>query len=139
VGEPGFATSFALGGFPDNDLADLELTNRGVLRGYAQDRFRGRHLAAASVELRLPLAHPQRGWRSFPIFLRHVHAALFADAGEAWTGTFAARDVKVGVGAALGGDFVVFHVVPLTGTVGVARGLAAEGETKVYVRAGLSF
>ena len=38
-----------------------------------------------------------------------------------------------------GTDVVVGHVLPLTGVVGFARGLADGGETTVYVRLGLSY
>ena len=138
-GEPGFTRSFAVGGFPDGSLFDLAGTNLSVLRGYPDGAFMGRSFAHANVEYRLPLAHPQRGVASFPVFVRHLHGAVFADAGNAWTGRFRLRDVKTGVGVALGTDLVAGHALPLTLTLGVARGLAERGETRVYFRSGLAF
>jgi hypothetical protein len=139
VGQPSFQRSFAVGGFPDGGSFDVVSPNFGVLRGYPDDAFRGRNFVVANAEWRFPLAHPQRGWRSLPAFARHLHGALFVDAASAWTGPFRIADVKTGVGAQLGADFLFGHALPLTLTAGVGRGLAAEGETRVYFRAGLSF
>jgi len=145
-GRPSFRRSYSVGGFPDGSLFDVVRTNHSVLRGYAQDGgadpdrlFTGRNFVNANVEYRFPLGHPQRGWRSLPVFLRHLHAAVFADAAHAWTGDFRLGDVKTGAGVALGADTSLGHGLPLTGVLGVARGFADSGETKVYVRLGLAF
>ena len=94
---------------------------------------------AGNVEYRFPLVHPQRGWRALPVFLRHMHGAVFADVGHAWTGGFRFGDLKAGAGAALGADTYLGHLLPFTGVLGVARGLADNGETQVYFRMGLAF
>jgi hypothetical protein len=139
LGRSVFRRSFAVGGFPDGTLFDVVRTNHAVLRGYPDGAFTGRAFSVANVEYRFPFGHPQRGFRTLPFFLRHVHGAVFADAAHAWSGRFRMSDVKTGVGAALGIDFNVGHALPVTATVGLARGLAASGETRVYFRAGLSF
>jgi outer membrane protein assembly factor BamA len=139
LGQPGFTRSFSIGGFSDDTLRDVLRTNLSVLRGYPDDAFVGRSFLAANLELRLPLAHPQRGLRSLPLFVRHLHAAAFADVGHAWSGAFRARDLKTGIGAALGADLHLSHAVPVTFTAGVAHGLAQQGETRFYFRSGLSF
>ena len=131
--------SFALGGFPDGGLLDVFSTRHGVLRGYEDRQFRGRRFAGANLEYRFPLGRPQRGWRTLPVFVRHVHAAVFADAGHAWSDRFRWRDVKTAAGVAIGADLYVGHALPITGTVGFAQGLARLGESKFYVRAGLAF
>ena len=71
--------------------------------------------------------------------LRHLHGAVFADVGHAWTGELKLGDVKTGLGAALGADTFLGHGLPFTGVLGVARGLADRGETNVYFRVGLAF
>jgi Tol biopolymer transport system component len=139
VGAPEFRRSFAVGGFPDGGSFDVVAPNFAVLRGYPDDAFRGRHFAVANAEWRIPLAHPQRGWRSLPAFARHLHAAVFVDAASAWNGSFRVADVKTGVGAALGADFIFGHALPLTLTAGVGRGLSTGGETRGYFQAGLAF
>ena len=138
-GERGFTDSYAVGGFPNGSLRDVVATNAAVLRGYADDAFSGRRVLHANVEYRVPLAHPQHGWRSLPIFVRHLHATAFADTAEAWSDRFRWPAMKTGVGVALGADLSVSPGLPLTATVGVARGVAEKGETQVYFRTGLAF
>lgn len=138
-GRESFRRSWSVGGFPAGDLFDVVGTNPGVLRGYPDDFESGRSFAQASLEYRRPLFHPQRGWRTFPAFLRHLHAAAFVDAAHAWSGPFEAGAAHVGAGLALGADVYLGHGLPLTGTFGVARGFDAPGGTRGYFRLGLSF
>src|SRR4029078_10090258 len=111
----------AVGGFPDATLMDLVRTNQTVLRGYPDNAFTGRRFAHGNAESRLALAHPQRGWRTLPVFVRHLHPALFADAAHAWSGTFRVRDVKTSLCASLGSALFVGQGMALTATVGLAH------------------
>ena len=138
-GSPNFTQSYAIGGFPDASLLDLVRTNPVVLRGYPDNAFRGRSLVYGNVEYRVPLAHPQRGLRSYPVFLRHLHASASFDAGDTWNDAFRWSDVKKSAGGALGADWGLFNRVLLTTLLGVAHGFDARGETQVYFRTGLSF
>jgi Tol biopolymer transport system component len=138
-GQPAFQRSFTVGGFPDSSLFDLVRTNVAVLRGYPDNAFTGRSFAQANLEYRIPLSGLQRGWRSFPVFIRHLHGTLFLDAAHAWTGPFQLRDVKTAAGAGLGIDSYLSHRLPLTGMVWLARGFNRGGETKAYFRLGLAF
>jgi outer membrane protein assembly factor BamA len=138
-GQPSFERSYAVGGFPDGSLFDVVQTNHSVLRGYEQDAFRGRRFAHANAEYRIPLGHPQRGWRTLPFFLRHVHAAVFADAANAWSGSFQLDRVKVGAGAALGVDFSAGPSLAFTLTAGLAHGFSDSESVRTYFRTGLSF
>lgn len=139
VGRPSFKRSFAVGGFPDGALFDVVGSNHAVLRGYPDDAFVGRRFVGANVEYRFPLAHPQRGYRLLPAFVRHLHGTVFADAGHAWNDGFRWADLKPSAGAALGSDLTVGHALPVTFSVGLARGFSEKGETRAYFRAGLSF
>jgi Tol biopolymer transport system component len=139
VGDAGFQRSFSVGGFPDGALFDVVGTNPAVLRGYPDDAFVGRRFVDGNVEYRFPLGHPQRGYRLLPLFVRHLHGAVFADVGSAWSGTFRWADLSPSAGAALGSDVVIGHGLPVTFTVGLARGFAEKGETRAYFRAGLAF
>lgn len=138
-GRPSFRRSFAVGGFPEGGLFDLVAANPAVLRGYPESAFSGRSYAAANLEYRVPLAHPQRGWRTLPAFVRHLHLTLFADAAHAWSSDFRLEDVKTAAGAALGVDVFLAHALPFTATAGAARGFAEQGETQLYFRLGLAF
>jgi Tol biopolymer transport system component len=138
-GEPRLGDVYTLGGFPTGGPFDLAGIRPAVLRGYPDNAFHGRHIAYASAEYRFPLAHPQGGLWSLPAFLRHLHGAVFVDAGQAWNDSFALCRVKTAVGAALGADTFLGHALPITGTAGVARGLSGRGKTRAYFRLGLAF
>ena len=71
-----------MGGFPDNNLFDVQRTNLAVLRGYPDDAFTGRNFFATNLEARFPLGFLQRGLRSLPLFVRHFHGTVFVDTGE---------------------------------------------------------
>jgi hypothetical protein len=138
-GARSFTDSYAVGGFPSGSLRDVVGTNGSVLRGYPGDAFTGRRVLHANLEYRVPLGHPQRGWRSLPVFVRHLHAAAFADSAQAWSDRFRWSAMKTGLGVAVGADLSLSPGFPLTATVGVARGVAEKGETQVYFRTGLAF
>ncbi|HXW04901.1 MAG TPA: hypothetical protein VD833_06705 [Vicinamibacterales bacterium] len=107
----------------------------GLLRGVDEDDVTGSHAAVLNLDYRLPLARIDRGAGTWPIFVRALHGALFADVGHAWSGRFVLDDVRFSTGAELSVDAVVGFVLPLTLTTGVAwrettagdRGLAAFG------------
>jgi hypothetical protein len=139
LGEPRFRRTFAVGGFPDNNVFDLQRTNLAVLRGYPDDAFTGRSFLAANLEARFPLGFLQRGWRTLPLFIRHFHGTVFCDSAAAWNGSLGSDDVKTALGVAVGADTYLGHRLPFTGMLGLARGLADRGETRVYFRVGLAF
>ena len=134
-----FPAFFAIGGFPDASILDPERTNPAVLRGYSRNQFTGRRFAIANVEYRVPLANPQRGWASLPLFVRHLHAGAFFDAGNAWSGPFRLADVKSSAGVTLGADLLIGHRLPLTTVVGLGRGFSDFGRTRAYFRTSLAF
>ncbi len=135
---PGFQRSFAVGGYPDAGLLDDD-TNPAVLRGYPEDQFKGRRFAAANLEYRFPLLSPQRGWRSLPLFVRHLHGSLFFDAAHAWSDEFRVREMKTAAGASLGLDSALGFALPATAELTIAHGFAERGDTRVYLRLGLAF
>jgi hypothetical protein len=138
-GEPEFERSFAVGGYPDSDIFDLVRANLAVLRGYPDDAFTGRRFVAANAEYRFPLFSPQKGWRSLPLFLRHLRGTVFFDAAHTWSGDFRLEDMKTAAGLSLGFDTAVGFVVPLTAELTVARGFNQLGDTRFYFRLGLAF
>jgi outer membrane protein assembly factor BamA len=139
LGEPGFSRSFSVGGFPDSSLFDLVRANVALLRGYPDDAFAGRSFLQANVEYRFPLGSPQRGWRTLPLFLRHLRGSMFFDAADAWSGPLRTRNVKTAAGAGVGIDSFLANRLPFTGEIVAAHGFDGGGESKVYFRIGLSF
>jgi len=138
-GEERFSRSYAVGGYPDANLFDIVRTNNAVLRGYPDNAFTGRRYAALNAEYRFPLFSPQRGWRSFPLFLRHFRGSVFFDAASVWSGDFEGEDVKTSAGASIGLDSAVGFALPVNAELTVAHGFEAQGDTKVYFRFGLAF
>jgi Tol biopolymer transport system component len=138
-GEPGFERSFAVGGYPDASLFDLVRTNEAVLRGYPDNAFTGRRYLALNAEYRFPLVSPQRGFRSAPLFLRHFRGTVFFDAANAWSGGFHASDLNTSAGASLGLESALGYSLPLRAELAVAHGFQPRGDTRVYLKFGLSF
>ncbi|MBW8713679.1 MAG: BamA/TamA family outer membrane protein, partial [Acidobacteria bacterium] len=92
----------------------------GLLRGFESDTVAGNHAAVTNVDYRFPLQRIERGSGTIPLFLRTIHAAVFADAGNGWNGSFRWQDVRVSAGGELSIDTVVGFGLPLSFTAGVA-------------------
>jgi len=136
--------TFHLGGAgPNATVQDFGRDALSLLRGFPANQFAGTHVVLLNADYRFPLARPQRGIGTWPLFLRTIHGAIFADAGHAWTRTFRLRDVKTAAGAELSADLVAAHFLPLTATIGAAWGRdgshgVAAGAT-AYFRLGRAF
>ncbi len=114
-----------------------------LLRGFDDDVVSGTRVMLMNAELRVPIVWPQRGAGTWPIFLRSLHATVFADIGHAWTGSARWADRKTGVGAELSANVIAGFGLPLTWSVGAAWGRDGAGvlrdNREVYVRLGRSF
>jgi Tol biopolymer transport system component len=135
---------FFLGGAaPSGPVVNLGSEAIEMLRGVEEEAYLGTRVVSGGVEYRLPIARIDRGWRTAPLFLRAVHAALFADAGHAWDSGFAWADFKTSVGAEVSMDAVIGFGLPLTVTGGVAwarDGAAGRRlDARPYLRIGKSF
>jgi outer membrane protein assembly factor BamA len=143
-GESTVGRTFLLGGdFPGDGVADLGSSAFSLLRGFAANTFAGSRIAIANAEYRWPLARPQRGRGTWPIFLHTLHAAVFADAGNAWAPTSDRRAIKSSAGAQISADAVAGFFAPFTVTAGAAwghdgSGRVADGAT-AYFRIGKAF
>jgi hypothetical protein len=92
----------------------------GLIRGLDPDRLFGHRAAVLNVDYRVPLAHVERGVGTLPILLRNVHAAIFMDAGHAWSERFRAGDIRSSIGAELSVDTVLGYFLPVTLSTGAA-------------------
>jgi hypothetical protein len=113
----------------------------GLLRGFSQAEFWGDRVASANAEYRLPLATVERGHGTWPIFVRTLSAAVFADAGRAWDDGRDAGGWKRSIGGELSADVNAGYTLPLSATIGAAwaqDGSVSRG-VSVYVRLGRSF
>jgi hypothetical protein len=92
----------------------------GLLRGLDTDGVVGHHALVGNADYRFPLRSLQRGIGTVPVFFRTIHAAVFADAGQAWNDTFRGSDIRVSVGAEFSLDTVIGYALPVTFVTGVA-------------------
>ncbi|HYG70483.1 MAG TPA: hypothetical protein VD838_22590, partial [Anaeromyxobacteraceae bacterium] len=128
------------------------------LRGYER-RLRGNAFVLANAELRVPIATPNAGRGTWPVFLRRVHGAAFLDAGDAFEAgdepgfeihSFRWDALRFGAGAELRAETFVGYALPLQVRLGFAHGLGrllrGEGPTEdplavaqAYLTVGSSF
>lgn len=144
AGDSNLQRTFHLGGaMPNVSPIDFGSHAISLLRGFSSDTFAGTHVALLNAEYRWPLARPQRGAGTWPLFLHTVYAAAFVDAGQAWTRRFDIADVKTSAGVELSSSLVAGYHFPFIATIGVARG--HDGSATVpdawtsYVRLGHAF
>jgi hypothetical protein len=133
---------FHLGGSSSADVIDFGRGAVSLLRGFPSDAFAGTRVALINGEYRFPIARPQRGAGTLPLLLHSVHAAVFGDAGHAWTHEFSRHDLKMAAGGEISFDIVAGYSLPLTITAGAAWGRdGARAATRgtAYVRVGGAF
>jgi hypothetical protein len=130
----------AAGSGPSYPIFDFGRDTIGLLRGVAAEDALGTRALVMNLDLRVPLARPQRGAGTWPLFLHTVHAAAFVDAGHAWTRDFRASDLRTSIGAELSADLVLLHYVPVTLTGGAAWTRANDrGHGAFFARIGYAF
>ena len=143
-GDDSVRRTFAAGGSSPADGVGLNFDSDAValIRGFeAQDVF-GDKAAVLNVDYRVPLKWIERGVGTWPLFLRSVHGAVFADGGAAWTGRRTRNDRRASAGLELSADLVVGYQLPLTATVGVAARHDPSGRSDgfaVFARVGRAF
>jgi hypothetical protein len=101
------------------------------LRGF--DRRVGDKLSILQLEYRALVTRINRGLQTLPVFARRLHAAVFSDIGDAWTGDFELSNVSVGVGGELRFDWSTDYGRELTLRLGIAQGLTEGGVLQWYL------
>ena len=104
---------------PQPGTLDFGADAIGLVRGFDDDR-RGAHALVANLEYRMPLRRIQRGVGTWPVFVRSVHGAVFADAGQAWNRSYPRREARLSFGLELSADTVLGYALPVTLTAGAA-------------------
>ena len=144
TGDPTVGRTFLLGG-SGADRGPIAFDSRAssLLRGFPDATFAGSHVALANAEYRFPIARPQRGVGTWPVFLHTIYGAAFVDAGEAWTRAFRASALKTSTGVELSSVVVLGYFAPVTFTAGAAWGHDGAGaiadRATAYVRVGKAF
>jgi len=132
----------AAGPGPATQVFDFGRDTIGLLRGFNSEDVVGFHAAVVNLDVRVPLLRVQRGIRTWPVFLRSVHAAGFVDAGDAWSARFNSSDVRTSVGGELSCDTTLVHYFPFTFAGGVAwtrDPVAATRGAQLFGRVGYAF
>ncbi|MEZ4400424.1 MAG: DPP IV N-terminal domain-containing protein [Kofleriaceae bacterium] len=129
---------YGLGGVPVQAVVQAlvdssRVGSTGYLRGYPARVVTGNTFHLANLEYRHQLATIERGASTLPAYLRRVHVAGLLDVGAAYDDEVTRDVIKPSVGAALRLDAVVGYYVPATIELGVARGLAASGQTDTWL------
>jgi hypothetical protein len=134
---------FGIGGFVDQDVVrSLFLNQRACcffLRGYPPNSFVGDSYQIFSTEYRAPLVWIERGYQTFPLYLRRIWGAAFVDAGNAFEGRFRPRDLKWDAGAELSLQFNLAYYLESQLKVGYAHGFSEPGGNQWYFLAAASF
>ena len=135
---------FFVGGYEEQDLLRALLLNRppqccAFLRGYPANTLIGDQFHVFSAEYRAPLVWIERGYETFPVYLRRIYGAVFADVGDAFVGQLLLKDLRTGVGAELRMQFKLFYYVESGLELGVAKGLSKDGGNQIYLVSSSSF
>lgn len=141
-GDANVARVFYLGGpSPAGGLIDFGNGAFSMLRGFADKEFAATHVGVANLEYRFPIWRIERGRGTWPLFLRTLHAAVFADVGHVWDHRFSWSGTKSSLGAELSLDSVIGFGLPVTIAAGVARPWDGDRfrAPAAYVRLGRAF
>ena len=132
----------AAGNGPQSGGFDFGSDAIGLLRGFDEGTLVGPRAIVANLEYRFPIARIQRGAGTLPVFLRTIHGAVFADAGNAWDHDFRSADLRRSAGAEISFDIVAGYALPLTFTAGAAwrdNGAAGRRDVTAFARIGRAF
>ncbi|HEY6475745.1 MAG TPA: BamA/TamA family outer membrane protein [Polyangia bacterium] len=133
---------FSLGGYGDQDVLRSILLKQqafAFLRGYPANVVSGDSFLVASAEYRAPLLWIERGYQTFPLYLRRIWGAAFVDAGNAFQGPFHVGGVKTDAGLEThllfsGGWYLEPQI-----TLGYAHGFQSGGGNQLYFVASATF
>lgn len=125
--------AFQIGGDNPGDTTIPVDEESVYLRGYRVNAFRGRKAALGSLEYRFPITDIEAGLSNTPVFIRRLHGAVFAEAGNAWNNAFRSSEFKRAIGAELRLDTDLAYYLPITFRLVIAKGLDEKGESQFYL------
>ena len=114
-------SAYFLGGYsaPVQDvlrsLFDFSRAGGATLRGYPYAFIHGNEFHVVNAEYRFPIAWIERGYSTFPVYLKRLHGMVYADYGLAfssgWGGPSGVHlsDFRLGVGGELRLDINFFY------------------------------
>jgi hypothetical protein len=133
---------FNLGGYYPQDVLRSVLLNQyqyAALRGYPPSFVAGDSYLLFAAEYRAPLVWIEKGYNTFPIYLRRIWGAFFTEVGNAFQGPFRASDLKSDAGAEAHFEFNLGYYLNPVVELGYAHGFATGGGDRLYWVAAASF
>ncbi|HEY4395571.1 MAG TPA: hypothetical protein VGP64_15985 [Polyangia bacterium] len=133
---------FSLGGYAEQDVLRsilLKQQSFAFLRGYPANVVSGDTFIVASGEYRFPLYWIERGYQTFPVFLRRLWGAGFVDAGNAFQGPFHVEQLKTDAGVEAHLLFSLGWYLEPQITLGYAHGFQSGGGNQTYFVASATF
>ncbi len=133
---------FSLGGFPDQDVLRSVLLRQqsfAFLRGYPVNVVSGDGFLVASGEYRAPLVWVEKGYQTFPLYLRRIWGDTFFDAGTAYQGPFRVANVKTDAGVEAHLLFSVGYYLAPEIRLGYAHGFQSGGGNETFFVAAATF
>ena len=130
------ARPFRFSGMSDfaiNETVSVLARSKFRLRGYPATVAEGDRLLLATGEWHFPLGIIERGSVAIPVSLDRLHGTLFGEAGRLGYQGIDNPQWLPSVGGELNVNTYVGFRLPLNFKLGVARGLASQGVTDVYV------
>ena len=143
VSDPPQQSAMYVGGYSEQNLVDALWNNVPMglpsLRGYPIDAFAGDQAHVLHLEYRFPIWWFEAAYATLPLFLRELHAAIFADNALVTFDALDRDDWRASVGAELVWSLRFGYYMPINVRVGYARGLMAGGIDEVILVFGNSF
>lgn len=134
---------FELGGSYNSEQFGIPRLNERdlALRGYdnGEPELTGKRARIAGIEWRTPLVDLDRHLMVPPIGLNRLSAALFYEAGAAWTDASKPEHYYRSAGVELLAELKLGYRLGLLLRAGYARGLDEPGGDEVYLQLGRSF
>jgi hypothetical protein len=127
---------YYLGGYPPQNLLrsiyDFSRPGTASLRGYPYGSIPGNQYHVWNFEYRFPIAWIERGYQTFPLYLRRVHGKLFADYGGSFFGAIAKDKLKLGVGGEVMLELTYAWFFDAALQLGYAHGFDKGGGDQIY-------
>jgi hypothetical protein len=135
-GDLGHRGLFFLGGYPPQNLLqsiyDFSRPGSAPMRGYPYASMVGDQFHVFNFEYRFPIVWIERGYQTWWLYLRRLHAKFFVDYGGAFFGPVALDKLKVGVGGELILELYYAWYFPAALQFGYAHGFGDGGGNQVY-------
>ena len=133
---------FGLGGFPDQDVLRTVLLRQqsfAFLRGYPVNFVAGDSVLVASGEYRAPVVWIEKGYQTFPLYVRRIWGDAFFDVGNAFQGPFHFEQLKTDAGVEAHFLFSFGWYLEPDIRLGYARGFQSGGGNRIFFVAAATF